>query len=72
MITDRGRSYEAHPFRRVKQQKCLAHLQKTLSTLLEKKRDRAREFGENQDAAADGDGPLVRKRPRIVVNTCPA
>jgi transposase len=47
MITDRGRSYEAHSFSRVKQQKCLAHLQKTLSTLLEKKRGRAREFGEN-------------------------
>ncbi|HZA21547.1 MAG TPA: transposase, partial [Dehalococcoidia bacterium] len=47
MVTDRGRSYEARSFRRVKQQKCLAHLQKTLSTLLEKKRGRAREFGEN-------------------------
>src|ERR671915_2304734 len=46
-VTDRGRSYEAHSFSRVKQQKCLAHLQKTLSTLLEKKRGRAREFGEN-------------------------
>src|SRR5919106_4032331 len=47
MVTDRGRSYEAHSFRRVKQQKCLAHLQKTLSTLLEQKKGRAREFGEN-------------------------
>ena len=47
MVTDRGRSYEARSFSRVKQQKCLAHLQKTLSTLLEKKRGRAREFGEN-------------------------
>ncbi len=47
MVTDRGRSYEAHSFRKVRQQKCLAHLQKTLSTLLEKKRGRAREFGEN-------------------------
>jgi hypothetical protein len=47
MVTDRGRSYEAHSFMRVKQQKCLAHLQKTLSTLLEKKRGWAREFGEN-------------------------
>jgi hypothetical protein len=47
MITDRGRSYEAHSFSRVKQQKCLAHLQKTLSTLLEQKKGRAREFGEN-------------------------
>src|ERR671918_1647633 len=26
MITDRGRSYEAHSFRKVRQQKCLAHL----------------------------------------------
>jgi transposase len=47
MVTDRGRSYEARSFSRVKQQKCLAHLQKTLSALLEKKRGRAREFGEN-------------------------
>jgi hypothetical protein len=34
-------------FSRVRQQKYLAHLQKTLSILLEKKRGRAREFGEN-------------------------
>src|ERR687891_41599 len=47
MVTDRGRSYQARSFSRVKQQKCLAHLQKTLSTLLEQKRGRAREFGEN-------------------------
>jgi transposase len=47
MVTDRGRSYEAHSFRKVKQQKCLAHLQKTLSLLLEQKKGRARELGEN-------------------------
>jgi transposase len=47
MVTDRGRSYEAHSFRKVRQQKCLAHLQKTLSLLLEKKRGHARELGEN-------------------------
>ena len=46
MVTDRGRSYAAHAFRQVKQQKCLAHLQKTLSALLEKKKGRARELGE--------------------------
>jgi transposase len=34
-------------FRKVRQQKCLAHLQKTLSVLLEKKKGRARELGEN-------------------------
>lgn len=47
MVTERGRSYEAHSFRKVRQQKCLAHLQKTLSVLLEKKKGRARELGEN-------------------------
>jgi hypothetical protein len=47
MVTDRSRSYEVHSFSRVKQQKCLAHLQKTLSILLGKKRGRARELGEN-------------------------
>jgi transposase len=47
MVTDRGRSYEAHSFSQVKQQKCLAHVQKTLSTLVEKKKGRARELGEN-------------------------
>jgi transposase len=47
MVTDRGRSYEARSFRRIQQQKCLAHLQKTLSALLEKKKGRAQELGEN-------------------------
>jgi hypothetical protein len=67
MVTDRGRSYEAHSFNQVKQQKCLAHLQKTLSTLLEKKKGRAREFGprfyRGQDAVPDGPG-LVGGIPR--------
>jgi hypothetical protein len=44
MVTDRGRSYEAHSFSRVKQQKCLAHLQKTLSVLLDRKKGRAAEL----------------------------
>ncbi len=47
MVTDRGRSYAAHSFSWVKQQKCLAHLQKTLSVLLEQKKGRARQLGEN-------------------------
>jgi hypothetical protein len=46
MVTDRGRSYEAHSFRRVKQQKCLAHLQRTLSELLAQKKGRARDLAE--------------------------
>src|SRR5918996_1717621 len=46
MGTDRGRSYEAKSFRRVKQRKCLAHLQRTLSELLARKKGRARELAE--------------------------
>jgi transposase len=46
MVTDRGRSYEAHSFRRVKQQKCLAHLQRTLSEVLDRKKGRARGLAE--------------------------
>jgi transposase len=44
MGTDRGRSYEDKTFRRVKQRKCLAHLQRTLSELLAHKQGRARDL----------------------------
>jgi transposase len=65
MGTDRGRSHEDKSFRRVKQSRlksgCLAHVQKTLSTLVEKKKGRAREFGPRlhggQDAVPSGHGP---------------
>jgi hypothetical protein len=43
MGTDRGNSYEDKSFRRVvKQQKCLAHLQRTLSDVLTHKKGGAR------------------------------
>lgn len=44
MGTDRGRSYEDKTFRRVKQRKCLAHLQRTLGEVLDRKRGRARDL----------------------------
>jgi transposase len=44
MGTDRGRSYEDRSFRQVKQRKCLAHLQRTLSEVLDRKKGRAREL----------------------------
>jgi transposase len=44
--TDRGRSYEDKSFRRVKQRKCLAHLQRTLSELLDCKKGPARDLAE--------------------------
>jgi transposase len=46
MGTDRGRSYEDHSFRQVKQQKCVAHLQRTLSEVLDRKKGRARELAD--------------------------
>ena len=46
MVTDRGRSHEADSFRGVKQQKCLAHLQRTLSDVLSRKKGRARDLAE--------------------------
>jgi transposase len=44
MGTDRGRSYEDKSFRWVKQRKCLAHLQRTLSGVLDRKEGRARDL----------------------------
>jgi transposase len=46
MGTDRGRSYEDKSFRWVKQRKCLAHLQRTLSEVLDRKQGRARDLAE--------------------------
>jgi transposase len=43
---DDGRSYEDKSFRRVKQRKCLAHLQRTLGEVLDRKKGRARELAE--------------------------
>ena len=37
MTCDRGRSYDAKELREVKQQKCLGHVQRSLSDVLESK-----------------------------------
>ena len=58
MVTDRGRSYEDKSFRQVKQQKCLAHLQRTLSDALAHKKGRARDL-------ADGTRELLRSGVRL-------
>ena len=47
MVTDRGTSYDAEEFAGVAQQKCLAHLIRNVSDVVESKRGRAREFGEH-------------------------
>jgi transposase len=45
LCTDRGKSYDAHQLQEVKQQKCLCHLQRSVSDLLETKWGRGRSFG---------------------------
>jgi hypothetical protein len=46
MVTDRGRSYDAQAFDDVTQQKCLAHILRSISDVLRTKKGRARDFGE--------------------------
>ena len=45
LVTDRGRSYDAQELAGVRQQKCLAHIQRSLSEVLEHQRGKARAFG---------------------------
>ena len=49
-VTDRGRSYDAQAFEAVHQQKCLAHIQRSISDVLDTKRGRARDLGEQLKA----------------------
>jgi transposase len=46
LVTDRGRSYDAQTCDNVRQQTCLAHIQRSISHVLETKTGRARVFGE--------------------------
>lgn len=45
MSTDRGRSYDAQELQGVKQQKCIGHIQNSISKLLETQKGPARNFG---------------------------
>ena len=45
MVTDRGRSYDAQTLAQVKQQKCLAHVLRSISDVVETKKGRGRSFG---------------------------
>ena len=49
-VTDRGRSYDAHAFDDVKQQKCVAHILRSISDVVAIKKGRARDFGERLKA----------------------
>lgn len=45
MVTDRGKTYDAEEFAGVAQQKCLGHLLRNVSEVVERKQGRARQFG---------------------------
>ena len=45
MVTDRARSYDARALSGVRQQKCLAHVLRSISEVVETKRGRGRSFG---------------------------
>ncbi len=45
MVTDRGRSYDAGTLAQVRQQKCLAHVLRSISDVVETKKGRGRSFG---------------------------
>ena len=45
MVTDRGRSYDAQALSSVRQQKCLAHVLRSISKVVETKRGRGCSFG---------------------------
>ena len=50
MVTDRGRSDEAHAFDDVTQQQCVAHILRSISDVVAIKKGRARDFGERRKA----------------------
>ena len=45
MISDRGKNYDAEEFDDVEQQKCLGHILRNITDVVETKQGRAREFG---------------------------
>jgi transposase len=50
MVTDRGRSYDARAFDGVQQQKCLAHILRSIQDVVDTKTGRARDCGEQLKA----------------------
>ncbi len=50
MVTDRGRSYDAQALSGVKQQKCLAHILRSVSEVVQTKTGRGRSFGKRLSA----------------------
>ena len=65
MVTDRGRSYDAQALSGVKQQKCLAHVLRSISEVVQTKRGRGRSFGNRPEPPAQrSDGAPAGISPR--------
>jgi transposase len=70
LVTDRGRSYDARELAAVRQQKCLAHILRSLSEVAEAKRGPARTFstrlmGQVREALALGKHATEMERARF-------
>jgi transposase len=62
IISDRGKSYDAVEFSSVDQQKCLGHILRNLTDVVETKQGRAREFGTKAKALLQDGMELWRAR----------
>jgi transposase len=62
MISDRGKSYDAEEFDEVEQQKCLGHILRNITDVVETKQGRAREFGVKAKALLQDGMKLWRAR----------
>jgi transposase len=65
MISDRGKSYDAEEFKAVDQQKCLGHILRNISEVVETKHGRARDFGVQAKALFQEGMELWRARDSL-------
>jgi hypothetical protein len=65
MVSDRGKSYDAEEFDQVEQQKCLGHIVRNITIVLETKQGRAREFGGKAKALFQDGMQLWRARKNL-------
>lgn len=65
MSCDRGKSYDAKQFEAVEQQKCLNHLQRNLTAVVETKQGRARTFGLTLKELLQQSTQLYQKRATL-------
>lgn len=65
LVNDRGKSYDAHELDDVRQQKCLAHLLRNVSEVVERKCGMARQFGLSLKVLLRDGLALWKARPNL-------